>query len=56
MRLGGPPVGDGHYLFTLNATVGTIGIFPIRSDGTLDQPTELGGLPPAAGENGIAAL
>jgi hypothetical protein len=43
-------------LFTLNATVGTVGIFPINSDGTLGQPTELQGLPPAAGENGIAAL
>jgi 6-phosphogluconolactonase (cycloisomerase 2 family) len=48
--------GDGQYLFSLNATVGTVGVFAIRSDGTLDQPLELEGLPPAAGENGIAAL
>jgi 6-phosphogluconolactonase len=48
--------GDGHYLFSLNATVGTVGVFAINSDGTLDQPTVLQGLPPAAGENGIAAL
>jgi hypothetical protein len=31
-------------------------VFAIRSDGTLDQPIEVEGLPPAAGENGIAAL
>ncbi len=48
--------GDGQYLFSLNAAVGTIGVFAIRSDGTLDQPIEVEGLPPAAGENGIAAL
>jgi 6-phosphogluconolactonase (cycloisomerase 2 family) len=48
--------GDGDYLFSLNATVGTIGVFPIRSDGTLDQPSEIQGLPAAAGENGIAAF
>jgi 6-phosphogluconolactonase (cycloisomerase 2 family) len=48
--------GDGQYLFSLNATVGTVGVFAIRSDGTLDQPIEVEGLPPAAGENGIAAL
>jgi 6-phosphogluconolactonase len=48
--------GDGQYLFTLNATVGTVGVFPISSDGTLGQPSEFQGLPPAAGENGIAAL
>lgn len=48
--------GDGQYLFSLNATVGTLGVFAIRSDGTLDQPIEVEGLPPAAGENGIAAL
>ena len=47
---------DGQWLFTLNATVGTIGVFPIRSDGTLDQPTELQGLPVHAGENGIASF
>ena len=47
---------DGDSLFTLNATAGTIGVFPIRSDGTLDQPTELQGLPVHAGENGIAAF
>ncbi len=47
---------DGEFLFTLNATVGAIGVFPINSDGTLDQPAEIQGVPAAAGANGIAAF
>lgn len=47
---------DGKFLYTLNGEVGTIGVFSIRTDGTLEEVTQIGGLPKAAGFNGIAAL
>jgi 6-phosphogluconolactonase (cycloisomerase 2 family) len=47
---------DGKFLFSLNGEVGAVGVFAIRPDGTLEELTQAGGLPPAAGFNGIAAL
>jgi 6-phosphogluconolactonase (cycloisomerase 2 family) len=47
---------DGKFLFSLNGEVGTVGVFAIRSDGSLEELTQARGLPSAAGFNGIAAL
>jgi 6-phosphogluconolactonase (cycloisomerase 2 family) len=47
---------DGKFLFSLNGEVGTVGVFAIRSDGSLEELTQASGLPSAAGFNGIAAL
>lgn len=47
--------GDGKFLYSLNGEVGTIGVFAVRSDGTLEELNEIQGLPKAAGFNGIAA-
>ncbi|HUA93582.1 MAG TPA: beta-propeller fold lactonase family protein [Terracidiphilus sp.] len=47
---------NGKFLFTLNGEVGTIGVFGIQSDGTLQEIDEIPGLPKASGFNGIAAL
>jgi len=47
---------DGQFLYSLNAGSGTIGMFAIRpGDGTLTNLGIVGGLPAAAGLNGIAA-
>src|SRR4029079_11493117 len=46
---------DGAYLYSLNAGSGAIGIFKIEHDGHLTNFGTLGGLPAAAGLNGIAA-
>jgi 6-phosphogluconolactonase (cycloisomerase 2 family) len=46
---------DGAYLYSLNAGSGAIGIFKIEHDGHLTSFGTLGGLPAAAGLNGIAA-
>jgi 6-phosphogluconolactonase len=46
---------DGKFLYTLNSGAGTIGVFAIQPDGTLNNLTEVGGLPKTAGFNGIAA-
>jgi 6-phosphogluconolactonase len=46
---------DGKFLYTLNSGEGTIGVFAIQPDGTLNNVTEVGGLPKTAGFNGIAA-
>jgi len=46
---------DGAYLYSLNAGKGAIGIFKIEHDGHLTNFGTLGGLPAAAGLNGIAA-
>jgi 6-phosphogluconolactonase len=47
---------DGQFLYSLNAGSGTIGMFAIRhADGTLTNLGVVGGLPAAAGLNGIAA-
>jgi 6-phosphogluconolactonase len=47
---------DGQFLYSLNAASGAIGVFAIRSsDGTLTNLGTVGGLPAAAGLNGIAA-
>jgi 6-phosphogluconolactonase len=47
---------DGNYLYTLNSALGTIGIFGIQKDGSLINLGQIGGLPKAAGFNGLAAL
>jgi 6-phosphogluconolactonase (cycloisomerase 2 family) len=46
---------DGAYLYSLNAGSGSIGIFEIERDGSLTNFGTQGGLPAAAGLNGIAA-
>lgn len=46
---------DGAYLYSLNAGSGSIGIFHIERDGSLTNFGIQGGLPAAAGLNGIAA-
>jgi 6-phosphogluconolactonase (cycloisomerase 2 family) len=48
--------GDGKFLYSLNAQVGTIGVFSIRPDGSLSEVAEISGFPKAVGFNGIAAL
>jgi 6-phosphogluconolactonase (cycloisomerase 2 family) len=48
--------GDGKFLYSLNAKVGTVGVFAIQPNGTLEEVTQIPGLPAAAGFNGIAAL
>ena len=47
---------DGKFLYTLNSGTGSLSIFGINKDGTLISLGEAGGLSPAAGVNGIAAL
>ena len=47
--------GDGKFLYTLNAKVGTVGIFSIQNDGTLAPVGSAGGVTPNSGFNGIAA-
>jgi 3-carboxymuconate cyclase len=48
---------DGRFLFTLNSSIGTIGIYSVNSnDGTLTSLGEIDGLPKSVGFNGIAAL
>lgn len=47
---------DGRFLYSLNGELGTIGVFLIRTDGSLQEVRQIGGLPKAAGYNGIAAL
>jgi 6-phosphogluconolactonase (cycloisomerase 2 family) len=46
---------DGHFLYSLNAASGAVGVFAINSDGSLVSLGVRGGLPAAAGLNGIAA-
>jgi 6-phosphogluconolactonase (cycloisomerase 2 family) len=48
--------GDGKFLYSLNGEVGTVGVFAIQPNGTLEEVTQIPGLPSAAGFNGIAAL
>ncbi len=48
--------GDGRYLFNLLSGSGAIGVFRIKSDGTLSQLGDIEGLPKTVGFNGIAAL
>jgi 6-phosphogluconolactonase len=48
--------GDGKFLYSLNGEVGMVGVFAILPNGTLEEVTQLPGLPAAAGFNGIAAL
>lgn len=48
--------GDSRYASMLNSGSGTIGIFAVKSDGSLTNVGEIDGLPKAAGLNGIAAL
>jgi 6-phosphogluconolactonase (cycloisomerase 2 family) len=46
---------DGHFLYSLNAASGAVGMFAIGNDGSLVNLGVRGGLPAAAGLNGIAA-
>ncbi len=46
---------DGRFLYTLNASTGTVGMFRVSPDGTLTDIGEIGGLPASAGAQGIAA-
>ena len=46
---------DGRFLYTLNAGTGAVGMFGIADDGSLVNLGTVGGLPAAAGLNGIAA-
>ena len=48
--------GDGKFLYSLNAEVGTVGVFAIQPNGALVEVTQIQGLPAAVGFNGIAAL
>ncbi|MGA2848780.1 MAG: beta-propeller fold lactonase family protein [Terracidiphilus sp.] len=48
--------GDGKFLYSLNGEVGTVGVFAIQPNGTVEEVTQIPGLPAAAGFNGIAAL
>jgi 6-phosphogluconolactonase (cycloisomerase 2 family) len=48
--------GDGKFFYSLNATVGTVGVFAIQSDGTLKEVDEIPAFTAAVGFNGIAAL
>lgn len=48
--------GDGAYLYTLNSMIGTIGVFKINGDGSLNPEGDIIGLPKNVGFNGIAAL
>ena len=49
---------DGKFLYTLNAGLGTIGVFAVDRDGHLTeiQVDEHSGLTPAAGNEGLAAF
>jgi 6-phosphogluconolactonase (cycloisomerase 2 family) len=47
---------DSSFVYTLNSAAGTISIFGIQKDGSLTTLGQIGGLPKAAGFNGIAAL
>ena len=46
---------DGRFLYSLNAGSGAVGMFAIAGDGSLVNLGVRGGLPAAAGLNGIAA-
>jgi 6-phosphogluconolactonase len=46
---------DGRFLYSLNAGTGAVGMFSIQRDGSLVNLGTVGGLPAAAGLNGIAA-
>src|SRR5580704_8525803 len=48
--------GDGKFLYSLNAMVGTVGVFAVQSNGTLKEVDEIPGFTAAVGFNGIAAL
>lgn len=48
--------GDGKFFYSLNAMVGTVGVFAIQPNGTLKEVNEISGFTAASGFNGIAAL
>jgi 6-phosphogluconolactonase len=48
--------GDGKFFYSLNAMVGTVGVFAIQSNGTLKEVNEIPGFTAAVGFNGIAGL
>ncbi len=48
--------GDGKFVYSLNARVGTVGVFAVQSNGTLTEVGEIPGFTAAVGFNGIAAL
>jgi hypothetical protein len=45
---------DGKFLYSLNAGIGTIGIFAINKDGSLGNLGSVGGVTAKSGFNGIA--
>jgi 6-phosphogluconolactonase (cycloisomerase 2 family) len=47
---------NGKFLYSLDAKIGMISIFGIQPDGTLTNLGTVGGIPPNAGSNGIAAI
>ena len=47
---------DGKYIYTQNSNTGTIGVFSINSDGTLQAEQGISGLPKEVGFNGLAAF
>ena len=48
--------GDGKFFYSLNAMVGTVGVFAIQPNGTLTEVDEIPGFTAAVGFNGIVAL
>ena len=46
---------DGKFLYTLNSGNGSVGIFSIQSEGSLNNIVSTDGLPASAGLNGIVA-
>jgi 6-phosphogluconolactonase (cycloisomerase 2 family) len=46
---------NGRFVYTLNSGAGSIGIFSVDHDGSLDGLGSVDGLPVAMGMNGIAA-
>jgi 6-phosphogluconolactonase (cycloisomerase 2 family) len=48
--------GDGKYLFNLLSGSGSLGVYSVNQDGTLNQLGEIDGLPKTVGFNGMAAF
>lgn len=48
--------GDGKYLYTLDSGTGSVSVYSINSNGTLNPLGDIEGLPKTVGFNSIAAL
>jgi 6-phosphogluconolactonase len=48
--------GDGKFVYTINSGAGSVSIYSINSNGTLNDLGDIDGLPKTVGFNGIAAL